>query len=69
MSPWLFAVLSHPLLGDLYQGLTTGRGSGGSSRVTPVAPDASLLGAIDAHWVAPHLDKIDGSRLEACQPT
>ena len=44
-------------------------GSGGGSRVTPVTPDSSLPGAIDAHWVAPHLDKIDGSRTEACQPT
>lgn len=37
--------------------------------MTPVAPDPGLPGAIDAHWVAPHLDKIDGSRLEARQPT
>lgn len=31
---------------------------GGSGWVAPVTPDASLPGAIDAYWVAPHLDKI-----------
>lgn len=47
----------------------TSAGCGGSGRVAPVTPDAGLPGAIDAHWIAPHLDKVDGSWLEACQPT
>lgn len=44
---------------------TAGRGGGG--RMAPVAPNAGLPRAKDAHWVAPHLDKIDGPRLEACE--
>lgn len=36
--------------------------------MAPVAPDAGLPGAVDAHWVAPNLDKIHGSRFEAGQP-
>lgn len=37
--------------------------------MAPVTPDAGLSGAIDAHWIAPHLDEIDGPGPEACQPT
>jgi len=37
--------------------------------VAPVAPDAGLPGAVDAHRVAPHLDEIDGTGPEACEPT
>lgn len=48
--------------------LTTAR-CGGGSRVAPVTPDASLPGAIDAYWVAPHLDKIDSPGTKACQTT
>lgn len=47
----------------------TAAGGGGGGRVAPVTPDAGLPGAIDAHWIAPHLDKIDGAGPEACQPT
>lgn len=42
---------------------------GGGVRVAPVTPDARLSGAIDAHWVTPHLDKIYRARPEACQTT
>lgn len=44
-------------------------GGGGGGRVAPVAPDAGLPGAVDAHRVAPHLDEIDGTGPEACEPT
>ncbi|KAF3834934.1 hypothetical protein F7725_027492 [Dissostichus mawsoni] len=47
----------------------TADGSGGGGRMAPVTPDAGLPGAIDAHWVASHLDKINGPGSEACQPT
>lgn len=44
-------------------------GGGGSSRVAPLTPDSRFPGAKDPHRVAPHLDKIDCSGLEARQPT
>lgn len=37
--------------------------------MAPVTPDARLPGAVDAHRIAPHLDKIDGAGPEACEPT
>lgn len=36
--------------------------------MAPVTPDSSLPGAVDAHRVAPHLDKVDSSRTETRQP-
>ncbi|KAG7235684.1 hypothetical protein INR49_002314, partial [Caranx melampygus] len=54
---------------ELIEPVRTTAGSGSCSWVAPVTPDASLSGAIDANWVAPHLDKIDSPRLESCQPT
>lgn len=40
----------------------------GSSWVAPVTPDSSLPGAINAHRVTPHLDKVDSPRTQTCQP-
>lgn len=41
-------------------------GCGRSCRVAPVTPNAWLPGAIDAHWSASYLDKINCARMEAC---
>lgn len=62
---WVLYNISQFSLGDVL----TADGSGGGGRMAPVTPDAGLPGAIDAHWVAPHLDKINGPGSEACQPT
>lgn len=42
--------------------------SGSCCGVAPVAPDASLPGAQDAHRVTTHLDKVHRARPQACQP-